>query len=534
MSLLIDLAVRSSVILAVGLLLGALLRNRAAALRHCVLAGAVAAAAAVVPLSLALPSWKVPLPSLRQAPAASPLPIVTVAIAPAARSTPPVAPASTGLSPVAGVWLTGFLLAAAMLLTGIARLTRIAARAERVRNGRWTRMTKSVSEAYGLSRPVVILQTDTPDLLATWGFLRPRVLLPAHASQWSDDRVHVVLCHELAHIRRHDWLVQIGAEAVRTILWFNPLIWIACTRLRRESEQACDDAVLGKGISARDYAAHLLDLARQCRRPVSPWLSAVPMARPSTLERRIADMLNPRLNRQALSHRAVAVTAALLLGVTLPTAALRAGQSGPALLSGSVYDASGGVMPGVELTLEDVTQRRVQSRTDATGRFTFSNVQPGRYVLEASLPGFRALRQEFDLATRPDWDRAITLQVGDLRETITVSEKRAAAPAAPAAKGPQPLRVGGNIRVPRKLVDVHPVYPMSMRQAGLEGVVPIDAVIGQDGSVSSVRVVSAQVHPDFAIAAVDAVRQWKFSPTLLNGAPVEVVMTVSVAFKLDQ
>ena len=72
-----------------------------------------------------------------------------------------------------------------------------------------------------------------------------------------------------------------------------------------------------------------------------------------------------------------------------------------------------------------------------------------------------------------------------------------------------------------------------MRAAGREGVVPIEAVIGRDGTVSMVRVLSAQVHPDFAIAAVDAVRQWRFSPTLLNGAPVEVVMTVSVTFNLS-
>jgi protein TonB len=61
----------------------------------------------------------------------------------------------------------------------------------------------------------------------------------------------------------------------------------------------------------------------------------------------------------------------------------------------------------------------------------------------------------------------------------------------------------------------------------------MEAVIGTDGAVTSVRVLSAEVHPDFAIAAVDAVRQWTFDPTLLNGAPVEVRMTVSVAFKLS-
>ena len=533
MPLLLDLAVRSAVILAAGLLLETALRNRAAALRHCVLAGAIAAAAAVVPLSLAVPSWDVSLPSSRQAPAIQPQAAVTAAVGRATVPAPPVVPAAARVSPLTGVWLAGFLAAAAMLLAGIARLARIAARAEPVRNGRWARMTRRVSDAYGLNRQVVILQTDAPDLLATWGFLRPRVLLPAHAHQWSDDRVHVVLCHELAHIRRHDWLVQIGAETLRTVLWFNPLMWIACTRLRRASEQACDDAVLGRGVAARDYASHLLDLARACRRSGIAPLPAVPMARPSTLERRIADMLNPALDRQALSRRALALTAALLVAVTLPTAALRAGQSGPAPLSGSIYDASGGVLPGVDVTLEDVTQMKYQARTNASGQFTFSNVQPGRYVLEASLPGFRAMRQEFDLSARRDWDRAITLQVGDLRESITVSVPRSTAPAAAAPAGGQPIRIGGNIRPPRKIHDEKPIFPPSMRAAGREGVVPVEAIIGVDGTVTSVRVLTAQVHPDFAIAAVDAVRQWRFTPTLLNGSPVDVVMTVSVAFKLS-
>jgi TonB family protein len=446
---------------------------------------------------------------------------------------PPAPDGDAGLSRAASVWFAGFVVTATMLLAGIARLMRIGSRAERVQHGRWARMTKTVAAAYGLRRHVVVLQTDTPDLLATWGLLRPRLLLPSHAREWSEDRVHVVLYHELAHIRRHDWFVQISAEALRTVLWFNPLMWMTCTRLRRESEQACDDSVLEKGVSAREYAAHLLELARMCRRPGAPWVSAMPMARPSTLERRIADMLNPRLNRKALSHRAIATTAVVLLAVTLPTAAVRARQSAPAPLSGSVYDTSGAVLPGVELTLEDANQIKSTVTTDEAGRFQFPRVAPGRYVLAASLAGFRPLRHEFELQNTRDWDRAITLQVGTVQETITVRESRVAAPRQPTQpQGAKPIRVGGNIRAPRKEVDVRPTYPVSMREAGREGVVPLEAIIGLDGTVISVRVLSAQVHPDFAIAAVDAVRQWTFSPTLLNGKPVEVVMTVSVRFDL--
>ena len=71
-----------------------------------------------------------------------------------------------------------------------------------------------------------------------------------------------------------------------------------------------------------------------------------------------------------------------------------------------------------------------------------------------------------------------------------------------------------------------------MIAAGLSGVVPVEAIIGVDGTVTSVRVLSAQVHPDFAIAAIDAVRQWRFTPTMLNDVPVEVAMTVTLRFEL--
>ena len=164
-------------------------------------------------------------------------------------------------------------------------------------------------------------------------------------------------------------------------------------------------------------------------------------------------MLNPRLDRQALTRRAIAATAILLLAVTLPIAAVRAVQSGPATLSGSVYDATGAVMPGVAITLEHASQATWTATTNASGRFEFTAVQPGKYVLAASIPGFKALKQEFDLKDARDWDRAITLQVGDLRESITVQSSRMTAPA-PAAQpaAATRIRVGGNVRVPRTCV----------------------------------------------------------------------------------
>jgi len=243
-------------------------------------------------------------------------------------------------------------------------------------------------------------------------------------------------------------------------------------------------------------------------------------------------MLNPRLDRRVPSRRVIAMLATVLLLVTLPAALVRARQVGPAPLTGTIYDVTGAVMPGVQVTLIDSNKARQEATTDASGRFEFTPIAAGAFLLEAKLAGFRSLSQELKLANQEDWYRVITLQVGTLQETVTVRESRIGV-SNPQAGSPNPVRVGGNIRPPTKVKDVRPTYPTSMREAGLGGVVPLEATIGTNGAVTSVRVVSAQVHPDLALAAADAVRQWQFSPTLLNGRPVEVVMTVSVRFDLE-
>jgi TonB family protein len=539
MTLLLDLAIRSSVLLAAGLTFDALLRSRAAALRHAVLGLSVLAAVVVAPLSLTVPAWEVTVPQrATSAPGRLSVAATEVAEVPSEPSPIPRPAVTTSAQPdpisfplLPMLWLAGWLVAGSSLLVGVRRLSRVAGSGTLVEEDRWLEAAADLAHVYGIRRRVRLILTPAPDLLATWGCLGPAVLLPSHASTWSDERIRIVLAHEFAHIRRHDWLVQIGAEALRTMLWFNPLIWIACTRLRRASEQACDDAVLGSGVSAGQYAAHLIELARKCRRPAAA--TAMSMAHPSTLERRIVAMLNPRLDRQAVSRRALTAAAALVLAVTLPAASVRGVQEGPRVLSGVFYDTTGAVLPGVPVTLEDGNQQKQTDTTDRSGRFEFGVRSAGKYVLSASLPGFRPLKQEFELRTAQDWDRAVTLQVGTVTESISVRSSRISAPATDRPQGPRPVRVGGNIRIPRKLQDVRPVYPESMRAAGRQGIVRLDATISSDGSVLGTRVLSADVHPDFAIAAVDAVRQWQFSPTLLNGKPVEVVMTVTVTFNLE-
>src|SRR5258706_12749231 len=95
-----------------------------------------------------------------------------------------------------------------------------------------------------------------------------------------------------------------------------------------------------------------------------------------------------------------------------------------------------------------------------------------------------------------------------------------------------PLRVGGNVQAARIINRVQPVYPPLPRQTRISGTVRLHAIIGKDGMIQQLEVMTA--HPFLQQAALDALRQWRYQPTLLNGDPVEVDTTIDVIFSLNQ
>ncbi len=527
MTLLVDATLRSSAIVLIALVSYFASRRRSAAWRHWMLAAGVTTALVAIPATMVLPPWTVaaPRPLAQRAEPVGTAIVISASARPATTAQP-----WTTILLVA--WGIGVAAGALRLGAGTLRLRTATRQAVRVENHAWTEWAAHVASVHHLRRPVAIFMTRSRDTLATWGVFRPQILLPSDADSWSPARARIVLSHELAHVRRGDWAVQVAADLLRTVFWFNPLIWVVCGRLRLESEHACDDEVLAEGVAAHDYADHLLEIART-RRHARGLASALSMARASTLEGRIAAMLNHDRDRRTPSLLTrLGILVALVLAM-VPVAAFNlSAQGGPTALQVAVYDPTGGVLPGAEIALEHPQQPTRSAITDASGAVTFDAVAPGEYTLEATVAGFRPLRTVFTLDAAGDWQRAVTLQVGELMETVSVSAPRTSAARPAAGAGAEPLRVGGNIRAPRKLNHVTPVYPPAMRDAGLEGVVPLEALIGKDGAVTSVQVLSAQIHPEFARAAEEAVRQWRFSPTLLNGAAVDVRMKLSVRFSL--
>ena len=232
------------------------------------------------------------------------------------------------------IWLVGAVASGGVLLVGFARLRWLRAASIRVTAGRWHRLCTDLAWSCGLKPGVTLLFGPLPWLAATWGWRRPAVMLPASASGWSAERMRVVLLHELAHARHGDWLLQMSAEALRCLWWFNPLAWIVRARLRRESEHAADDLVLAQGVPATTCAAHLVALAREVREHRRTWLPAPAMARPSHLERRLSAMLSPRTNRRPMTRLARFGSLGMLVLVSILVAGL---QSGPVTAQDTMF-----------------------------------------------------------------------------------------------------------------------------------------------------------------------------------------------------
>jgi protein TonB len=102
---------------------------------------------------------------------------------------------------------------------------------------------------------------------------------------------------------------------------------------------------------------------------------------------------------------------------------------------------------------------------------------------------------------------------------------------APKPVAPQRIRVGGNVQQAKLLNQPRPVYPPLAKQARIQGTVRFNAIIGRDGAIQNLQVVSG--HPLLVPSALEAVRQWRYQPTLLNGEPVEVVTQIDVNFTLQ-
>jgi TonB family protein len=483
--------------------------------------------------------------------------------------------------------------------------------------------------------------SDAVSSPVTFGYRDPVVLLPARFPELGREMQEAILCHEVLHVQRRDWVWTMAEELVRAIFWFHPAIWWMLGEAQLAREETVDRAVIEMLGKREPYLDALLTMAAAgARLDLAP---APLFLRRRHLKQRVISIVKEARMSKARLISTFAASAAMLAGVCwmvtgalpltaapqnvndapgvsvqtgaaplmhrapvmYPAEALAKGIQGTVVVQaklgadGSVADAL--VVTGPEelrkAALESVLnwhfEREAAGSTQqvtieftlpaprATGSVPASVVMIGRppgagsepqtikgfavsglseqaqtellaqlpfhegdSIAPSDFPKLMAAVHSFDshlMISFADGAPGLTVRImprmtpGVMGGIIVPAMTSAPPPPLPpglAAETPSAIRVGGNVQQTNLISQVKPLYPPEAKAARVQGTVRFDAMIGPDGHVENLHVVSGP--PLLVNSALDAVRQWVYKPTLLNGQPVAVITQVDVNYTLAQ
>jgi beta-lactamase regulating signal transducer with metallopeptidase domain len=333
-----DLLLKASVVLLVAWIATRSLWWTSAAIRHAIWCLAFLALMVLPALERVLPSWGldslVSQQTVAPSETASPTVPVVAEVAVSAQVPPAPAPPPAARPPIEALLFGGLLLwmgGAALILGRLAlharRASQLTARGSPA-SSELMRSLSAASLALGARRRIRAVVSNEIPIPASWGIVRPVILLPAGAESWPRERLHAVLTHEIAHIARHDYVLHLLGELARALYWVNPLIWIAARRSAMERERACDDVAVRSGVERDAYASRLLEIARLQLSPPAA-TGALAMAERSGLAERVRGILNRTTNRSPVGAARLAVIAVAAALVAVPVAAFQITQDRP-------------------------------------------------------------------------------------------------------------------------------------------------------------------------------------------------------------
>ncbi len=520
---------------------------------------------------------------------------------------------SIAFPPWVGEAALGFYLV--LLLIQLARLVRAWKRARQIRTSAQSRALRPESRALlaqclaamGL-RHVTVRTSSELAGPATMGVIHPEIILPeALFDGPASDEFASALCHEMAHIRRNDYLLNLICEVALVALAFHPAAWLMKRRIDETRELACDEAASQRFLGPAAYARSLVSLANS----IAPLgLNSRPgctlgVFDSNILEKRVMKLLNnqPQISSRRARMLFAAAALALALGaltagafsveasapmkspnpVTLaresandstqnetrpggpaggvtggPSAGVTGGIAGgipvgvsggvsegvddsitvkkdenAGSVSGTVFDPSGARVPHAMVFIMNVADAPKKSgETNESGVFSLTNLPIGVWNLAVTKLGFKTVQVNVVVFEKKTTSVIIDLEPGIVNQEIVVKGARVkGATPAPATVAHESLRVGGSIEAAKLIAATHPEYPESVRAKGIQGEVLLEAVISKEGVPLSLKVITS---PDDALskAALEAVKTWRYKPTLLNDEPIEVATTIAVDFQL--
>lgn len=231
---------------------------------------------------------------------------------------------------VVGAWLIGMVISAVCFIVSLRQASQWLRSAIVINTGREVEQCQTLCRQLMIQLPISVrVSLETPVAL-TSGIVRPIVVLPMGVGNWSQERLHVVLAHELMHVHRFDVLWQVIGRFCLIPAWFHPLGWLAYAKLHVECEHACDDAVILNGQAPADYASYLVETAAEIRqhfRRIPPHVVA--MAKHNPVESRVRAILDASIARDPLDCLLAWNMAAVMLAMILMSATISPGFGAP-------------------------------------------------------------------------------------------------------------------------------------------------------------------------------------------------------------
>lgn len=330
------------------------------------------------------------------------------------------------------IWLVGALVV--MLRNALAHvgLIRWVRKARPDLSPAWAATLRSVASDALLRRPLRVLESDHTTSPCTFGLIRPIILLPAAGADWPEEQRRFTLLHELAHVRRLDYLTTQLATLACAVHWYNPFAWFAAAQARKLQEQACDDAVLNDGGTPSDYAQFLVGIAAGSRRLSPAFPAAIGMVQHSQLHGRVTAILDASRTRLPLSRLAFVAALAPLAGLTfllatvtaaaLPTSTqpgipLTASFKSIELRNGGTVTLIHGASQSVTMLEGDLSQASISVRDD--GRLVIDRCPgecPGRHEFQVQVvtPALAAINvaEGGTIQSRGEFPRQAQIGVG--------------------------------------------------------------------------------------------------------------------------
>jgi len=465
------------------------------------------------------------------------------------------------------IWGLGSILLIIWFVMGAASIHILKKGMEQIQNPQVSVYLNSVEKTFSKRFKTRVFASPKAPYPMAVGIFKPIILIPERLlNKLKDSEIHGILLHELSHILHKDQLKGILQRFVTALNWWNPLAYALSKALSRAREEISDNHVLLQNNS-KEYAECLINLVEKAS--CSRWLPvSAGMASPHIpLTERIKHILSKERIMDTKLKKSNIVVMALAAFLVV------GGIAGSRLTFARVESETG--TEGKDLVLPVLQEKEKTVQTEEKKKSTDKEIKPAKLIKkvdptypqeakEAGLEGIaiveattdekgdikevKIVKGEHDILNKAameavmQWKYEPMLINGvphGIQFTVTcrfsLKDKKTRVSAADEVfvKGhAPPVRAVGEIKPPKLIKKVEPVYPEAARKAEIQGVVILEATTDIYGRVMSTRILRSV--PELDQAAIDAVKQWVYEPMIIDGEPRGVVFTVTCTFRSDE